>query len=183
MNLEQSLELFEQGEKAWNSWANNLLTERKVLESAGTWMRGDQNQWNEVTRSWHERAKADFSGHKFTSEVNFGNFHFPGEAIFMSAKFKGYVSFQSAKFHYNASFLDAIFFRIALFNDAEFEGVALQFPFTIVQYVSELIHPCLKNGFQDKYSFDHQAIKTINRYKDMNNECERHSVVPFDLEI
>ena len=124
MNLEQSLELFEQGEKAWNSWANNLLTERKVLESAGTWMRGDQNQWNEVTRSWHERAKADFSGHKFTSEVNFGNFHFPGEAIFMSAKFKGYVSFQSAKFHYNASFLDAIFFRIALFNDAEFEGVA-----------------------------------------------------------
>ena len=124
MNKEESLELFEQGEKAWNSWANNLLTERKVLESAGTWMRGDQNQWNEVTRSWHERAKADFSGHKFTSEVNFGNFHFPGEAIFMSAKFKGYVSFQSAKFHYNASFLDAMFFRIALFNDAEFEGVA-----------------------------------------------------------
>ena len=124
MDKKESLELFEKGENAWNKWAESMLTERKVLESVGTWMRGDENQWNDETRSWHERAKTDFTDHKFTSEVNFRNFHFPGEALFMSVNFKGYVSFQSAKFHYNANFLAAIFFRIALFNNAEFEGVA-----------------------------------------------------------
>ena len=89
MDKKESLELFKKGENAWNKWAESMLTERKVLESVGTWTRGDENQWNDETRSWHERAKADFSGYKFTSKVDFRNFHFPGDASYsLSAEFQ-----------------------------------------------------------------------------------------------
>ena len=81
MNKEESLERYKQGENAWNTWAESMLTERKALESAGTWMRGDQNQWNEETRSWHERAKADFSNHDFEDNAKFHKFHFPGRCF------------------------------------------------------------------------------------------------------
>ena len=125
MNQEESLNLFKQGENAWNTWANKLLTERKALESAGTWMRGDQNQWNDETRSWHERAKANFSGYKFESTVNFKNFHFPGDASFHSAEFQSYAMFQNAEFHCEANFMSATFFLPTSFLSVEFEDTAL----------------------------------------------------------
>ena len=125
MNKEESLERYKQGENAWNTWAESMLTERKALESAGTWMRGDQNQWNEETRSWHERAKADFSNHDFEDNAKFHKFHFPGDASFNSAKFQATANFIRAKFHYDVSFFDAKFFRLASFHYAEFEGIAM----------------------------------------------------------
>ena len=112
MNKEESLERFERGEDDWNTWANTMLTERKALESAGT--------WNEETRSWHERAKADFSGHNFTSGVDFSNFHFPGEVSFISVNFQGYVYFDSAKFHHEAHFGKVTFSKNCRFRNATF---------------------------------------------------------------
>ena len=125
MNQEESLKLFKQGEDAWNTWAENLLTEKKALESAGTWMRGDQNQWNDETRSWHEKAKANFSGYKFNSEVNFRNFHFPGDASFNFAEFRSYAMFENAEFHYDANFMLSTFFLPTSFHSVEFEDTAL----------------------------------------------------------
>ena len=125
MDQKESLELFEQGENAWNTWANNMLTERKSLECAGTWMQGDKIQWNDETRSWHKKAKADFSGYKFTSEVDFRNFHFPGDASFNFAEFRGYATFENAEFHYEANFMLATFFLPTSFHSVEFEDTAL----------------------------------------------------------
>ena len=125
MNKDESLELFKQGANAWNTWSESMLTERKVLESAGSWMQGDENQWNDETRSWHERAEADFSRHEFKDYVDFSNFHFPGNASFDFTNFQGTANFRSAKFHYNATFLDTKFFELASFRYAEFEDFAI----------------------------------------------------------
>ena len=76
MNQKESLKIFEQGENAWYTRADKILADKTELESAGIWMGEDQSQWNDETRSWHERAKADFSGHNFTSDVDFSNFIF-----------------------------------------------------------------------------------------------------------
>ena len=57
MNRKESLELFEQGENAWNTWANDLLAEKNALKLADIWMGGDKNQWNDETRSWHKKPK------------------------------------------------------------------------------------------------------------------------------
>ena len=120
MNKDESLELFEQGANAWNTWSESMLTERKVLESAGSWMEGDQSQWNDETSSWHKRAKADFSNHSFTSDVDFRNFHFPGEVLFRFANFQGYVYFENAKFYYDASFWRVTFSKFCIFRNTTF---------------------------------------------------------------
>ena len=120
MNQKQSMELFEQGKNAWNEWAKKILAEKNALESAGIWMEGDQSQWNDETSSWHKRAKADFSNHSFTSNVNFRNFNFPGEVSFRYANFQGYVYFDSAKFHYDAKFWGVTFSKICDFRNSTF---------------------------------------------------------------
>ena len=57
----------------------------------------DESEWNGETRSWHERAKADFSGYNFASDVDFSEFHFPGEVSFRSANFQGDVHFDQCE--------------------------------------------------------------------------------------
>ena len=134
MNKEESLELYKQGENAWNTWAESMLTERKALESVGTWMRGDQNQWNEETRSWHEKAKADFSSQSLSGVVDFSNFHFPGAALFSFAKFQRHANFKSTEFHDDAKFggvifsgfcdfVESTFTEKAEFNEAKFKDI------------------------------------------------------------
>ena len=124
MNRKESLELFGQGEDEWNKWAESMLTEKKALESAGKWMQGDQNQWNNETSSWHKKAKANFSSHKFTDIADFSNFQFPGETLFMSAKFQGYANFESAEFHYSAIFWKVTFSKNCNFQNSTFTKIA-----------------------------------------------------------
>ena len=124
MDREESLKKFKQGEDAWNTWAENLLTERKALQSAGSWMRGDQNQWNAETRSWHEKAKADFSGRTFEDDVDFSYFQFPGDALFNFAIFQGHANFNSTKFHDGAKFCWVIFSKFCEFEESKFTEMA-----------------------------------------------------------
>ena len=124
MNKEESLDLFEQGENAWNTWANNLLADKAELESAGIWMGEDRNQWNDETCSWQESAKADFSGQKFSDVVDFSNFHFPGDALFNFAKFQEYANFKSTEFHDGARFCWVIFSEICDFIESTFTEMA-----------------------------------------------------------
>ena len=95
MNQKESRELFQQGENAWNTWANDLLTEKNALKLADIWMGGDKSEWNDETSSWHKKAKADFSNHSFESDVDFSNFHFPGEVSFRSANFQKYANLET----------------------------------------------------------------------------------------
>ena len=120
MDREESLILFKQGENAWNTWAKILLTERKALESDGKWIRGDQNQWNDETRSWHERAEADFSHRDFEDAVDFSNFHFPGDALFDFANFQGHANFGSTEFHGTANFSWVNFSKSCEFTESTF---------------------------------------------------------------
>ena len=154
MNNIESRELFKQGEIFWNLWANNVLAEKAELESAGMWMGEDQSQWNDETRSWHERAKADFSLYVFKSDVDFRNFQFPGEVSFISAKFSGNVSFESVEFHYDASFRRVIFSascnwgnstftKIADFLEAEFKNLA---DFNNVMFLNDVDFDSTKFG-------------------------------------
>ena len=120
MNRKESLELFEQGEDAWNAWANDLLAEKNALKLADIWMGGDKSQWNDETSSWHKKAKADFSNHTFESDVYFSNFHFPGEVLFRSANFQKYANFESAVFIYDANFRGVTFSKYCSFRNSTF---------------------------------------------------------------
>ena len=124
MNRKESLELFEQGENAWNTWANDLIAEKNALELADTWMGGDKSQWNDETRSWHKKAKADFSLHSFESDVDFRNFEFPGEVSFQTAEFQRYAKFESAVFIYDANFCQATFSKSCKFGNSNFTEIA-----------------------------------------------------------
>ena len=124
MNQKQSLELFERGKNDWNKWAKKILVKKNALESAGTWVEGDQSQWNDETSSWHKRAKADFSNHSFTSDVDFRNFQFPGEVLFRFSNFQGYVYFENAEFYYDASFWRVTFSKFCMFGNTTFMKIA-----------------------------------------------------------
>ena len=120
MNQKESRELFEQGEDFWNTWADNLLTEKNALESAGIWMGEDRSQWNDETRSWYEKAKAEFSYYSFEGNVDFRYFQFPGAVSFNSANFLGYVYFESMEFHNHASFREVTFSKFCNFRNSTF---------------------------------------------------------------
>ena len=124
MNKKESRELFEQGEDDWNKWANDLLAEKNALKLADIWMGGDKSQWNDETRSWHKKAKADFSLHVFKSDADFRNFQFPGEVSFQSAEFKRYAKFESAVFIYDANFRTVTFSKACKFGNSTFTKMA-----------------------------------------------------------
>ena len=133
MNKEQSLQLFEEGNRAWNAWADERLAERKALEESGDWIDGDPGKWNEQTRAWHEMAEADFSGHRFETEARFDHFRFPGDAVFERVSFLESARFDRCEFLGKAEFsevritgfcgfADATFRATALFDEAAFMG-------------------------------------------------------------
>ena len=124
MNKKESRELFEQGEDDWNKWANDLLAEKNALKLADIWMGGDKSQWNDETRSWHKKAKADFSLHVFKSDADFRNFQFPGEVSFQSAEFKRYAKFERTVFIYDANFRTVTFSKACKFGNSTFTKMA-----------------------------------------------------------
>ena len=124
MNKKESRELFQQGENAWNSWADDLLAEKNALKLADIWMGGDKSQWNDETRSWHKKAKADFSLHVFESDADFRNFQFPGEVSFQSAEFQRYAKFESAVFIYDVNFKGVTFSKVCKFGNSTFTKIA-----------------------------------------------------------
>lgn len=134
MDKEESLRLQAAGHEAWNSWATELLAQRRLLEEAGNWkLNGAGDGANDETRSWLRKACATFSGHTFRPKASFANFLFPGKVTFASAVFEGDAIFAEARFnaqafydsttfHQTAFFKDATFSDIAWFSDAQFYG-------------------------------------------------------------
>ena len=120
MNQKESLELFDKGKDNWDAWVDEIFADKTALESAGKWMGEDESEWNDETRSWHERAKADFSGYTFENDVDFSKFHFPGEVSFRSANFQGNAHFISAKFHHDSYFGNVTFSNYCSFRNSIF---------------------------------------------------------------
>ena len=115
MNKDESLALYAQGHEAWNAWAKEMLARRSQMEGAGQW-----SEDNAAAKAWIAAAKAEFSKHNFTSNVNFTGFVFPGAAQFGKAVFSGDARFDEATFSGEALFDNATFSDDARFNRAMF---------------------------------------------------------------
>ena len=124
MNKEQSLKLFEEGGPAWNAWANEMLAERKKLETSGVWIEGEHDKWNEQTRAWHEMARADFSHHTFEMNVDFTCLCFPGDAVFEGVEFSKEVCFDNTEFFGPARFSNVRISGSCKFTSARFLDMA-----------------------------------------------------------
>ena len=136
MNKEQTRELWDKGEEAWNLWALAVLQRKEELETAGAWLADwfGEGQ-NAETQSWLAEARADFSGTEFATDANFANFvfpgvasfegaHFLGKAIFTKTRFAYLASFQGVRFDGEASFKQSQFYHLASFDDAAFASAA-----------------------------------------------------------
>ena len=108
MNQTQSMELFEKGEHAWNTWADARIAEKKALEESGVWIT-NRDLHNKQTSAWHEQTKADFSGIDFQAWADFRSFRFPGHALFQGASFPKGGNFAESEFLHDADFLDSQF--------------------------------------------------------------------------
>ena len=117
MDLQQSLELFGQGARAWNEWADGMLSEKRDLQDNNKWAEGSESDWNARTRDWHERATAQFSLHVFEEPADFTDFRFPGKADYNDAAFNQYAEFSDAEFHHTATF-----YRARFKDDTRFYG-------------------------------------------------------------
>ncbi len=128
MNREETLKLWREGKDAWNTWAEEMLAERKQLEESGKWnilrYLGTLKPHNDATTAWFEEAKAVFSSEEepltFDDEVNFADWVFPGDTSFHSATFSKSAIFNRATFSQDTTFNDATFSGNATFNDAAF---------------------------------------------------------------
>ena len=97
MNIQQTLELFGNGARAWNEWADGMLFEMRDLKDNNEWAEGSEYEWIVRSRSWHERATADFSQHVFEESADFTDFRFPGKADFRNATFNQYANFSDRR--------------------------------------------------------------------------------------
>jgi hypothetical protein len=169
MNKKESLALFAKGRDAWNTWAAEMIAERKALEAAGQWTAGRQeSEWNDATRAWHAAAGADFEGLQFDEPVDFSDFVFPGgagfgeatfsgDAWFREATFSGDAGFRKATFSGGAGFREATFSGDAEFREATFSGIA-EFREATFSGIAWFLQAVFK-GFTsfDRAEFEHRA--------------------------
>lgn len=151
MNQKETLELFSKGREAWNTWANEMLAKKEVLEKAAEWKlrraidfssgghgeSGDNNK----TKIWLDLAKSDFStlrfGELITQELDDAKINTTygvsenSEAMIQSTinslSFDGFIfpgeaNFEKACFSKDASFKGVHFIGPARFDFAQFLG-------------------------------------------------------------
>lgn len=129
MNREETLALYEQGVEAWNKWANEMLKEKKRLEEAGEWEVDENGEpFNQKTKEWFNRAKADFSTednpHTFEESANCDKFIFPSTTCFDKATFNSPAQFVETTFYGCASFTNATFKETGWFRKSTFKNRA-----------------------------------------------------------
>jgi hypothetical protein len=150
MNRDETVALFLQGRKAWNTWAENMLAERKAMEEDGRWAE-ERMPWgalelkNDETRAWTDAVRADFSrclffvqGVERTKETageekkGGGDEEPPVKSISIDGKwidfngliFPGDADFESTAFSSDTNFQSAGFSGGANFRSTAFSGFA-----------------------------------------------------------
>lgn len=104
-----SLERWQAGQEAWNSWAEAMLAldieakDEVILLTLGA---------------------ADFASHLFIATADFSGFRFPGQASYGGATFSGEAWFVGAEFASEAWFYKAVFREEVRFDHAVFAGEA-----------------------------------------------------------
>jgi hypothetical protein len=121
----------------WNTWANDLLARKAVMENAGTWaveekevmsprrvnnIYGGFRPKNDATRCWMEESAADFSVLCFVKEVGAGETHYEDKPAGQLTPLKLDLKRNSAVAV--TRFEGWIFPGTALFNEVEFSGAA-----------------------------------------------------------
>jgi len=140
----ETLALLAQGREAWNSWASQMLAQKKGLRQTSS--QAEHAPPSEAEMAWTDRARADFRGHPFGEKCSFAGFLFPGEADFdplaqenggeatrIPTRFEKDVTFDGAEFlmgarlgrtifEDQASFRETIFSRRVDFRHVSFLG-------------------------------------------------------------
>ncbi len=104
---------FAAGRAAWNSWSQEMLEVRGL---AG----GDPA----LAAVCDALAIANFSGTRFTEDVDFAALAFPGRADFCGSEFEADCWFQGSTFYGTAAFRQVSFMGEANFERATFYGLA-----------------------------------------------------------
>lgn len=154
MNRQEALELYEQGPDEWNAWADRMLLEKRELQQRGRWTDAPEHRWNEDTRIWHQRARADFAGHVFDESANFTLVRFPADAVFESAEFRAPAIFHGGQFLGHANFIGATFRTVSNFARARFRDDANFSKATFAEHAS-----FLSTEFHRPVLFNHVTFK------------------------
>ena len=154
MNTDATLKKLGEGSGSWNAWARELLAERDALRELGAWTEGNRRQdWNVETQTWHDKAKADFTGHTFRKRARFTGFIFPGHSLFEKTRFENGASLNDATFNGPTSFSDAIFGGHCGFTKATFHDTV---QFRRCRFTNDVAF----NGanFAENVSFEHAVF-------------------------
>lgn len=153
MKKQETINLFNKGVDSWDNWAKQLLSERCELQKSGDWIDGNSHEWNDKTRDWHDRARVDFSGHKFPTRPSFTRYRFPGEALFRDARFPQGASFNDVSFPSQVTFSKCLFGGQCGFTRAAFGSSAT---FRQARFRSDIdfVHAV----FQSSVSFEHASF-------------------------
>ncbi|MBU2580742.1 MAG: pentapeptide repeat-containing protein [Alphaproteobacteria bacterium] len=104
---------FAAGRAAWNSWSQNMLEVRGLAGSDPA-----------LVAVCDALAIANFSGTRFTEDVDFAALVFPGRADFCGSEFEADCWFQGSTFYGSAVFRQVSFMGEASFERATFYGLA-----------------------------------------------------------
>lgn len=128
MNRDESIQLFQSGKEAWNSWAADVSARQD-----------DSDRWKaeaQVNFSSYEFGNANFSGFVFPGRVDFSDAHFMGNSWFIDASFKDTAIFENAVFNKEIWFLKSKFADDTNFTGAVFKSDA-QFGKSVFQSTAD----------------------------------------------
>ena len=146
MNQEETLALHARGPDAWNTWAEEMLAERKALDGAEE--TSDAPERTARAEIWVEAARADFSNHAFEQHVEFGGYSFPGTADFSKATFANTADFR-------ATFADYADFNRSTFEvDAMFIGIEAEAIFSLGGAVFRVVPEFAQARFKEAPRLD-----------------------------
>ena len=173
MNQKQSLELFQKGKDAWNTWADEMITERKALEKSGVW-KTNRYLHNKQTSAWHEQTKADFSGIDFQAWADFRSFRFPGHALFQGASFPKGGNFAESEFLHDADFLDSQFGDPCIFSSVMFCGATC---FRRAMFKSEAYFRDSKFSSRDDVNFEGAQFMGLAHFGAVKFQCSSIPII------
>ena len=160
MNRDESIALWRQGRRAWNSWANDMLAKKAELKEAAPWqtsyLDGTKVSSDEA-RAWVEAASVNFSGLRFTQRtstegsslpatcseiieveadaVDFSSFVFPWQVDFQNTQFDLRITLSLSRFYGPAKFNNTSFHKKSSFSASQFYEEAYFFEAEFHQHV------------------------------------------------
>jgi hypothetical protein len=172
----------------WNAWAQEMLDEKKALESANLFLMSSETQedlfeygGNKETEYWLSRSAARFSRYNFKNDksdndnsifenyLRFSGYIFPGYTDFSNCKFNDYTIFSGSIFCNNVSFGWAVFYKGVRFSKCIFNGVTV---FEICEFKNAARFE--ETNFKDVVSFSLAEFEQFATFKNAHFFSDSH---------